>query len=115
MTAVQLLAEDDDLTDAFLAALVHTFLRFSSQARQAAKTNGYAQASTDEAVKSIAWLKRLTLSDAELDEFAKVVNDGKTMSDGEKEEIREYFDVDDEQRLTVSRLPDWPAMLTTFS
>lgn len=96
---VELLTDDEDLSDVMLNALAHTFIRFSSRASEGAKKQAKVEVFD---AKSISWLNRLTLTDDELDTFAKTVNSGKPMSASEKDEIREYFDVDDEQRLTVS-------------
>lgn len=96
---VALLDEEGELTDGFVRALAQTFVRFSSQA----KSDGKAAASETGKAGDTERLAKMVLSEAELDEFARSVNGGAVMSTEEKEEVRQYFDVDQTGNLTVSK------------
>lgn len=104
--------DDDDLSEVFLKTLYSIFLRFSKQARESQESGNLSgkggqlnRSNDDKNVKQVAgkMVQKCIMTEEEFDEFTKTVNGGQVMSVESKEEIKEYLDVDEEGRLTVSR------------
>lgn len=100
---VELIDDEGELSPAFVLALTKTFLRFSTQGKSIYAEKKFKD--VDEFVKAREEdesLSKLIITEDELDTFTKAVNEGKTMSKEEKDEVREYFDVDKDGNLTLT-------------
>jgi hypothetical protein len=101
-----LLDSEGDLSTDFTLALSQIFQRFSKAAQQYSSNSGSSgqggDVTTSEAER-ITGMNKLVLTEDELDEFTKAVNDGEVMNESSKEEMKEYLDVDKEGQLTVSQ------------
>lgn len=93
----ELLDDEGDLSAAFTTALEEIFVRFSQSAQEHVKKSSD---STSHCLRGVE--KQVILMDAELDEFAKAVNEGEVLDTASKEEMKEYLDVDRGGNLTVS-------------
>lgn len=100
---VELIDDEGELSPAFALALTSIFLRFSKQAKSIYAEKGFKN--LDEFVHAKEKdenLSKLIITEDELDTFTKQVNEGKKMSKEEKDEVREYFDVDKDGNLTLT-------------
>lgn len=100
---VELIDEEGELTPNFAIALTKTFLRFSAEAKSVYAEKKFKN--VDEFIKAREKdesLSKLIITEDELDTFTKTVNEGKAMSKEEKDEVREYFDVDKDGNLTLT-------------
>ncbi|UZJ55006.1 hypothetical protein CBS101457_004326 [Exobasidium rhododendri] len=115
-----LLDGEGDLSSAFTKVLFHIFQRFAHSAQerqytvenQSGSSTESCMSSSDKISSDVSKLEKesenttdtkinkLTMTEEELDQFTKVVNQGEVMSVESKDEMKEYLDVDEKGNLT---------------